>query len=272
MGRSTRVGVDQAGGRTLVAEELYGSFAEHAIVRYATPEGGSWGVARGGKIYPAETPLSFSASARPVCRLSDARLLAPCEPGTIVAAAGNEHGWYEGGDPPPLEPSFFVMPPGCVAGPGIEVAWPQWSGAVTPEAEVAVVIGRKARCVPIEQARAYILGVTGANDLTALDRLDDDLFLAKCFEASLPLGPAIAPLDEPHRFSCTVDGALLQSSATDRLVFGIDHLVAAASRVLTLFPGDVILCGGAPRVEAVSRPSTLVVEVEGAGKLVNRLV
>ena len=244
------------------------------IVRCQTTRGPTYAQVEDGRAYRIDDPFARPRRLHEVLgSVDELSLLAPCEPTNVIAAAGNLREWYAEADPLPEQPSFFLKSPACVVPPGADVFWPEASGAVAPEGEIAVVIGKSGRHIERTGARDYVLGITCANDVTALDLLERDLFVGKNFETFLPLGPGIVELGaEPISFSCTVDGTVVQSSSTQQFVFGIDELIEAASRVITLGPGDLILCGCPPKVEPPARPSTMTVEVEGVGTLVNRLV
>lgn len=209
--------------------------------------------------------------------LGRVRLLAPCEPTKIVAVGLNyrDHA-IEFGLPIPEEPIIFLKPLTALIGPGDRIVYPAISQRVDHEAELAIVIGRKARHVPSDKALRYVLGYTCHNDVTARDLQKKDVqwTRAKSFDTFAPLGPCIATHVDPHRLriEARVNGAVRQSSNTDRLIFNVPTLVAFVSQVMTLYPGDVIVTGTPPGIGPVKRGDVMEIEIEGIGVLRNRVV
>jgi 2-keto-4-pentenoate hydratase/2-oxohepta-3-ene-1,7-dioic acid hydratase in catechol pathway len=217
---------------------------------------------------PTETLLSWD----------EARLLAPVIPTKIVAAGKNyiDHATEMDSDVPE-RPLIFLKPPTSVIGPLQPVRYPPDTNELHHEAELAVVIGKVARDVAIEDVGPHILGYTAANDVTARDiqRSESQWTRAKGFDTFCPLGPAIdTELDPLEGLSiiARVNGEIRQSGSTSDLVFGVGELVSYISRVMTLLPGDVILTGTPAGVGPVEPGDTMEVEIEGIGVLVNPVV
>jgi 2-keto-4-pentenoate hydratase/2-oxohepta-3-ene-1,7-dioic acid hydratase in catechol pathway len=207
-----------------------------------------------------------------------ARLLAPVIPTKIVAVGKNyvDHAVEMGAEVPP-SPIIFLKPPTTVIGPLQPIRLPALSDEVHHEAELAVVMGKVTRNVPIEDVGGHILGYTAANDVTARDlqRLDGQWTRAKGFDTFCPLGPAIdTELDPLEGLSiiCRVNGDVRQSGSTADLVFGVGELVTFVSSVMTLLPGDVILTGTPAGVGPIEAGDKVEVEIEGIGVLVNPVV
>jgi 2-keto-4-pentenoate hydratase/2-oxohepta-3-ene-1,7-dioic acid hydratase in catechol pathway len=206
---------------------------------------------------------------------NQARLLAPVIPTKVVAVGKNyvDHASEMGGQVPEL-PLIFLKPPTSVIGPLQTIRLPAVSDEVHHEAELAVVIGKVARNVAIEEAGAHILGYTAANDVTARDlqRTDGQWTRAKGFDTFCPLGPAIdTELDPLEGLSiiCRVNGDIRQTGSTADMVFGVGELVAHVSSIMTLLPGDVILTGTPAGVGPIEAGDTVEVEIEGVGVLTN---
>jgi 2-keto-4-pentenoate hydratase/2-oxohepta-3-ene-1,7-dioic acid hydratase in catechol pathway len=206
---------------------------------------------------------------------NQARLLAPVIPTKVVAVGKNyvDHASEMGGHVPEL-PLIFLKPPTSVIGPLQTIRLPAASEEVHHEAELAVVIGKVARNVAIEEAGAHILGYTAANDVTARDlqRTDGQWTRAKGFDTFCPLGPAIdTELDPLEGLSiiCRVNGDIRQTGSTADMVFGVGELVAHVSSIMTLLPGDVILTGTPAGVGPIEAGDTVEVEIEGVGVLTN---
>ncbi len=206
---------------------------------------------------------------------NQARLLAPVIPTKVVAVGKNyvDHASEMGGDVPEL-PLIFLKPPTSVIGPLQTIRLPSASEEVHHEAELAVVMGKVARNVAIEETGAHILGYTAANDVTARDlqRKDGQWTRAKGFDTFCPLGPAIdTELDPLEGLSiiCRVNGDIRQTGSTADMVFGVGELVAHISSIMTLLPGDVILTGTPAGVGPIEAGDTVEVEIEGVGVLTN---
>ena len=221
------------------------------------------------------TPFVAWEPTETVVPWEQARLLAPVIPTKIVAAGRNyvDHA-AEMGNPVPEDPLIFLKPPTSVIGPLQPVRIPPGIGEVHHEAELAVVIGKVARNVAVEDLGPYILGYTAANDVTARDvqRREGKFTRAKGYDTFCPLGPAIdTELDPQEGLSliCRVNGEIRQTGSTGDMVFGVGELVSFITSVMTLLPGDVILTGTPSGVGPIEPGDRVEVEVEGVGVLVN---
>jgi 2-keto-4-pentenoate hydratase/2-oxohepta-3-ene-1,7-dioic acid hydratase in catechol pathway len=207
--------------------------------------------------------------------LADAKLLAPVIPRSKVVAVGKnyrEHAAEMGGEAP-AEPLLFLKPNTSVIGPGDAIVLPPESSQVEFEGEVAVVIGRIARRVSEADAASVIFGYTIANDVTARDlqRSDGQWTRAKGFDTFCPLGPVIdTELDlERGTIETSVNGDRRQEGRLADMVHSIPAIVAYASNVFTLLPGDVILTGTPAGVGPIVAGDTVEVSVSGLGTLAN---
>jgi 5-carboxymethyl-2-hydroxymuconate isomerase len=231
----------------------------------------------------AATTDVLAAGGRP---LAEARLLSPVpRPGKIVAIGRNyrEHVAEEQADPPPA-PLIFAKFPSSVIADGEEIRWdPELTQQVDWEAELGVVIGSRARRVPVENALEHVLGYTCLDDVTAreLQFGDGQWIRGKSLDTFCPIGPAIVTADEipdPQALaiSCTVDGEIVQDSSTAMMYFGVAEIISHCSQAFTLEPGDVIATGTPGGVGVFRDPprflgdgSVVTVEIEGIGKLTN---
>lgn len=194
---------------------------------------------------------------------------------------------------PDSEPFFFLKPPTTsVVGPHADVTLPDGPCDVDWEAELAVVIGRRARDIAESDALSVVAGYAVANDLSArgLFPREDAVFAAfgwdwlrhKGLDGFCPLGPGVVPswqVDDPQelKLRLTVNGEVKQDATTADMVVTVPRLVAAASRILTLEPGDVILTGtpagvGMPQRTFLQAGDVVVTEIDGIGRLENRMV
>jgi 2-keto-4-pentenoate hydratase/2-oxohepta-3-ene-1,7-dioic acid hydratase in catechol pathway len=209
--------------------------------------------------------------------LSGVRLLPPILPSKIVAIGKNyaDHAREMGGEPP-AEPVMFLKPSTSVIGPAAPIVYPTLSQQVDFEGELAVVIGRLCRDVPVEKATDVVLGYTCANDVTARDlqRSDGQWSRAKGFDTFCPLGPWIDTEVDPSdlAITTTVNGETKQDARTSLLLHDVGELVAFASAVMTLLPGDVILTGTPAGVGPVVPGDEISVTIEGIGTLTNSVV
>jgi 2-keto-4-pentenoate hydratase/2-oxohepta-3-ene-1,7-dioic acid hydratase in catechol pathway len=231
--------------------------------------------------------------------VADAELLAPVRwPRKVLCAGVNyrKHIREMGGADPDesWRPFFFMKPPTTsVIGPSDPIVMHDAANARYDwEAELAVIIGVGGRDIALGDARAHVAGYAVANDVTArgyhkrtgvpIEAFAYDWFAAKAIDGSLPMGPGITPafaVADPQdlRLRLWVNGQLQQDESTADMICSIDELVAAASTIVTLEPGDVI-CTGTPSGVGVGRglslhPGDVVrVAVDGLGEISNRVM
>lgn len=179
--------------------------------------------------------------------------LADIAPPSKVLAIGLNYADHarESGMAPPKSPLIFVKTNNSICYDGDTITWAAAdSSEVDYEAELAVVIGRRARRVSEADALDYVFGYTCCNDVSARDAQfgDQQWVRGKSFDTFCPLGPAIVTADEipdPQnlRIACRVNGETLQDSNTSEMIFGVAELIAYCSRFMTLEVGDIIATG-----------------------------
>ena len=211
------------------------------------------------------------------------RLLAPVpRPGKLIAIGLNyrDHA-AESKMAIPERPVVFSKFATSVIAPNDAVVLPASSAQVDYEAELAVVIGRRAKSVARERAMDYVLGYTNINDVSARDFqfADGQWQRGKSCDTFAPMGEAIVTTDEvpdPHRLSIRLrlNGRTMQDSNTKQLIFGVPELIAFLSETITLEPGDVIATGTPPGVGFARTPPVFLrdgdvmeVEIERLGAL-----
>jgi len=242
--------------------------------RYAIVDGGELVVLTGDPLYMSVQPTGEQVS----LDHDDLRLLAPVIPRSKVIGVGRNYADHakEMGNEAPVVPMLFLKPNTAVIGPDDPIVLPSWSAEVHHEAELAVVIGKVTKSVSAERALERVFGFTVANDVTARDvqRAEKLWTRAKGFDGSCPLGPWIVPgLDvEDLQVSARVNGQLRQDGRTSDMLFDVATLVAFASEVFTLLPGDVILTGTPAGVGPIVHGDVVECEVEGIGVLRNPVV
>ncbi len=187
----------------------------------------------------------------------------------------------------PSEPVVFNKLAGTVCGPEDEVPLPNCSQKVDYEAELVVIIGKRAWNVPEADAATYIFGYTCGHDVSARDwqlgRPGGQWLLGKSFPNFAPIGPCMVPaadIGDPGNLqvSLKLNGELLQDSTTKQLIFTPAQLIAHLSQCCVLNPGDLIFTGTPPGVGAARKPPRFLqagdvaeVEIEGIGRLRNTI-
>ncbi len=220
-----------------------------------------------------------------LAKLEGARFCAPiARPGKIVCVGRNysEHA-KEGGSAVSEQPILFLKAATSVCDPGSAIVIPRNSTHVDYEAELAVVIGKTGKDIPIERAEKYIAGYTLLNDVSErqMQKSDGQWFRAKSCDTFGPMGPWIVTRDEVPdagnlRITCTLDGQLMQDSNTSNLIFKIPFLISYLSNSVTWEAGDILSTGTPAGVGAYHNPPVFLapgnvvsVTVEKIGTLTN---
>lgn len=208
--------------------------------------------------------------------------LSPVEPGKIVATHLSYLSRCEEYrmERPPSAPSYFLKPPSSLSHHGAEVARPQGCRFLNYEGEIALVIGRRTLGVSEAEALDYVAAITVANDFGVHDFRHIDrgsMLRVKGQDGFCPLGPATTDLADVDPDDLTVrtyvNGELAQEGHTGTdLLFSFAYQVADVSRLITLEPGDVLLTGTPANSRPVEPGDLVEVEVEGVGRLSNRIV
>jgi 2-keto-4-pentenoate hydratase/2-oxohepta-3-ene-1,7-dioic acid hydratase in catechol pathway len=201
-------------------------------------------------------------------------LVAPCVPTKIVGIGTNYRSHaLEMGKPIPSVPKIFLKPTSSILSPNGVILLPDSSNRVDYEAEVGVVIAKKAQSVSVAEAMDYVLGFTAVNDVTCRDhQIEDGVFgRAKGHDTHCPIGPSIVSgLDHADiDIRCEVNGEVRQQGNTSDLIFSIPQLVSFVSGVMTLMPGDVIATGTPSGVGPLASGDTVDIFVNGVGVLTN---
>ncbi|HEX5505094.1 MAG TPA: fumarylacetoacetate hydrolase family protein [Thermomicrobiales bacterium] len=247
------------------------------IVRYRDGDAARLGVVDGDAVRAAGGELFGTLiPGERVGALADAALLPPVAPSKIVAVGLNyaDH-VAESGTPRdlPAAPVLFMKPPSSLLGHGGTILLPAGAEPVHYEAELAVVIGRRARHVRREEAYDYVLGLTCGNDVSARNyqQQDGQLGRAKGFDTFTPLGPWIATdlRADDLAIQSRLNGEVEQSSNTRHLLFDVPNLIEFIAGVMTLLPGDVIMTGTPAGVGPLRPGDRIEVEIEGIGTLAN---
>ncbi len=220
--------------------------------------------------YPLEAE---AVRAQPRIAAADVRWEAPLpRPGKIIGAPAN---YFEHVDEMPdsatiVEWGVFLKAGTSVTGPDTVVRLPYRDRRTDHEGELAVVIGAGGRDIPREEALDHVYGYTGILDITV--RSSEDRSTRKSFDTFSPLGPWVVTADEVGDagdlgLRLTVNGVVRQESTTAKLIYGIPELIAYASSVMTLEPGDVIATGTPAGVGPIVDGDAVELEIDRIGSL-----
>jgi 2-keto-4-pentenoate hydratase/2-oxohepta-3-ene-1,7-dioic acid hydratase in catechol pathway len=239
--------------------------------------GGRYAIERGGHFFWVDGDIFGEYRAGAEIVEKGLVFVAPVQPSKIMAIGLNykDHA-AEMNKKLPEEPLVFMKPGSSVIGPDEPISIPSWAGRIDHEAEMAVVIGRRASRVSAANAMDYVLGITCLNDVTAreLQAKDVQYTRAKGFDTFAPIGPCIAVGLDPSNLSVEgwVNNEKRQSSNTNQLIFPVPELVAFVTRFCTLEPGDIIPTGTPSGVGPLKVGDRVMVKIEGVGALSNPCV
>ncbi|UCC33326.1 MAG: fumarylacetoacetate hydrolase family protein [Candidatus Bathyarchaeota archaeon] len=279
--------------------ESYGVLIDHKIIcllalpkalRYSPPLNfnelialGSGGIEMAHQLMRSSTQMDRMNA---TVSLDDVTLLAPVlSPPKIVCLGLNykDHA-EEQGKGTPDEPIIFMKPRTAIIGPDRPIVRPRWVKQLDYEAELAIVLGKKGKEIPVSEAKRHIFGYTAFNDVSARDIQfkDKQWTRGKSFDTFAPIGPCITTtdqIDDPNNLSVStrVNGEVRQDSSTKNMVFGIYEIVHHISQVMTLEPGDLIATGTPAGVGVFMKPQPrflspgdlVEVEIEKIGTLRN---
>ena len=223
---------------------------------------------------PIYSGIQKTAATVPV---SAVRLLAPVIPRSKVVCIGKNYADHaaEMGGVVPDEPIIFLKPNTSVIGPNDTIVWPEMSDRIDHESELAIVIGRLCKDVPLERVSDVIFGYTIANDVTARDlqKKDGQWTRAKSFDTFCPLGPWIDTdfIPGTQKITATVNGEVKQSAQLSDMIFKVPEIINFVSRVMTLLPGDIILTGTPAGIGPMIAGADATMAIEGLGELTNKV-
>jgi len=221
-----------------------------------------------------------------VVSIQDISICSPIlNPGKVVGAAYNfTDALDERSMPYPAEPVIFIRSGNTVIGPNDPILIPPDVGNVGYEAELAVIIGKRALHIELKDAMSYIAGYTVHNDISGSGMIKQDngnFVRGKNMPASAPLGPFLVTADEvvnPYaiQIKLDVDGRTLQDGTTGTMLFKIAELISYISKKMPLEPGDIVATGTPAGLAMVHQPTawlepgqTVRVELKGLGILSN---
>ena len=264
-------------GAIVVAPAFAQDEAEPEIfVRYSR-DGGEvhWGMLHGDQVWQLEgAPYDTMEHTGVWHERGAVKLEAPAKPTQIFMTAFNFRSHISG--EPASEPGLFLVPPGSLVGPEDPIVRPAESQNLHYEAEMAVVIGKRAENVAVEDAHEYIFGVTAGNDVSerAWQAGDIQWVRAKGSRGFNAVGPVLYKDADYKNIQITGrhNGEVVQSENSSDLLFGMEEMVSYISRFFTLMPGDMIWSGTMGSTRAMVPGDVYEVELEGIGTLRNEVV
>ncbi|HJE51138.1 MAG TPA: fumarylacetoacetate hydrolase family protein [Tessaracoccus flavescens] len=210
--------------------------------------------------------------------LDDVRILAPVIPRSKVIGVGRNYAEHaaELGNEVPAEPLLFLKPNTSVIGPNEPILKPEGGGDLHYEGELAVVIGRICKQVPVERAAEVIFGYTIANDVSARgwQQSDGQWARAKGSDTFCPVGPWINThftLEETSKLTIEtrLNDEVRQNDSTGKMIRGVAELIAYITQSMTLLPGDLILTGTPAGVGSMQPGDEVSISIDGLGTLTN---
>jgi len=246
-------------------------FTDGDAVRFGTIEGERVRVCEG-DMFAVAVPTER------LLPLAQVTLLAPVQPTKVLALWNNFHALGAKLNlPVPAEPLYLIKAPNSYLAPGATIRKPACDGKVVFEGELGIVIGKTCSQVTEKHAMDHVFGYTCANDVTVADILHRDASFpqwvrAKGFDTFCPFGPVVATgLDAEKLVVKTwLNGELRQDYPISDMRFPVPKLVSLISQDMTLYPGDIILCGTSVGVGSMKPGSSIEVEIAGIGRLSNR--
>jgi 2-keto-4-pentenoate hydratase/2-oxohepta-3-ene-1,7-dioic acid hydratase in catechol pathway len=238
-----------------------------------------FGLLQGAQIRVCEGDMfSGALTTERLVALADVQLLMPVRPSKVIALWNNFHALGEKlGLSAPSEPLYLIKSPNAYLDPHGIIEKPPCEGKVVFEGELGIVIGKTCKQVPEHEALAHVFGYTCANDVTVADILHRDASFAqwvraKGFDTFCPFGPVVATGLDPAtlRVRTLLNGEVRQDYPISDMRFSVQQLVSLISQDLSLYAGDLILCGTSVGVGSMKPGSTIEVDIAGIGTLRNR--
>lgn len=252
------------------------------FVRYERGALTGYGMLLADEIQPLDkAPWNGGVPEGPTFSAADVRLLAPVEPGKVIAVGYNyishrEKMTHEENRPIPEYPPLFLKLPTTITGPDTDIVYPGDATDLHYEGELVLVVGKTASKVTVDEASTYIFGVTAGNDISERNWQANDLqwFRAKGSDNFGPLGPVVVSglnyLD--LRVQTRLNGETMQDQSSIDHIHDAHAILSYVSQYVTLHPGDLIFTG-TPGATSAMRPGDQVeIEVEGVGVLRNRII
>jgi 2-keto-4-pentenoate hydratase/2-oxohepta-3-ene-1,7-dioic acid hydratase in catechol pathway len=245
-------------------------------VKYEAAGRVAWGLLEGDTI--RELQGNVFEGAKPTGRtvkLAEVKLLPPAEAKKVIAAGLNYRS-HIGEQTPAKYVGLFAKMPTSLAAHNAAIVYPADATNLHYEAEVCVVIGKRAKNIPESAVKDVVFGIAPCNDVSerGWQKADLQWFRAKGSDTFGPIGPALVRGADYNHVTLIGrhNGKVVQESSTDLLIFSIDTIVSYVSRYVTLEPGDVVFTGTPGTTQAMKPGDTYEVEIKGLGALRNTVV
>jgi 2-keto-4-pentenoate hydratase/2-oxohepta-3-ene-1,7-dioic acid hydratase in catechol pathway len=251
------------------------AYAQTQYVRYEQGGNIGWGELQGETIYQlSNAPYLDGSRTGQTVQRDAVTLKAPVDPKLVVMTALNFRSHISG--EPASYPGLFIVPPGSIIGHEEDIIRPADATNLHYEAEMVVVIGKRAHKVSEADAHQYFFGVSAGNDVSerAWQRNDLQWTRAKGSDTFNPVGPVLVTgLDYSNlEIVGRLNGEERQRENSSDMLFSVDHMVSYISHYFTLEPGDIIWSGTMGTTRAMAPGDVYEVEIEGVGVLRNRVV
>lgn len=245
------------------------------LIRFLYNRKECWGVLDGGFIRALkEEPFKSIKVLSKKIPLGSVKLLPPAKATKIILVGLNykDHA-HELNMKIPDEPLIFLKPTTALIGHKDAIIYPPGVTQLDYEGELAIVIKKQCKNIKPKDFSKYVLGYTCLNDVTARDlqRKDIQWTRAKSFDTFCPVGPCLETELSPQDLNIRsyLNGQLRQNSQTSQFIFNPGYLVSFISKIMTIYPGDVISTGTPFGVGSMKKGDKVEIEIEGVGRLIN---
>lgn len=256
------------------------AFAQTQVkyVKYQAGTRTAWGIQDNDTTIREISAAPWEAGSKPTGRtvkVAEVKYVAPAEAKKVIAAGLNYKSHIGQASPAKYVGLFAKFPTSLIGHEG-DIIYPADATTVHYEAEICVVIGKKAQNITEAQVKDHIFGVTACNDVSerAWQKSDLQWFRAKAADTFGPMGPYLVSNVDYNNLKLIGrhNGKVVQETTTDLLIFSINNIVSYTSRYITLEPGDVIFTGTPGTTQAMKPGDTFEVEVVGVATLKNKVV
>ncbi len=246
-------------------------------IRFSYQDSIHYGLLSGDSIQVLQgSPFRDFSVTEEIVALSEVKVLTPCDYSKAICIGLNYRDHAEEFQLPiPTEPVVFIKPSTASLNHNGVIEYPAMCKRLDYEAELAIVIKKKAKHIKQEEVKDYILGYTCANDVTARDLQpkQGQWTVAKSFDTFCPFGPYVSDEVDPSNLTIEsrVNGRTMQKSNTKNLIFNVPFLISYLSQIMTLLPGDIILTGTPGGISGMHHGDTVEIIIEGLGTLRNTI-
>ena len=256
------------------------AFAQAKPVKYVKFEAHgqpAWGILENESTIQELSGAPWLSTTKPTGRrtkVPDVKFLAPAEAKKVIAA-GLNYKSHIGQASPAKYVGLFAKFPTSLSGNDADIPYPADATSLHYEAEICVVMGKRAQNITEAQVKDHIFGVTACNDVSERAWQKDDLqwFRAKAHDGFGPMGRELVTNVDYNNLKLIGrhNGKVVQETTTDLLIFNINNIISYTSRYITLEPGDVVFTGTPGTTQAMKPGDTFEVEVVGITTLRNKV-